>query len=78
MDEKKKEDIKHQVLVLLEDFSKKFQSIKISVRDEDIENIGDLRCEGIQNPGCADFKRLMLANAPKKNEDCIIAEKKSW
>jgi len=90
--EKEREEIKKQVYKNLEDFSKKLSEIKEEVEpfkiireksfryEEDNEkNLGKKNNLNDEiNNESKEFRRLILKNAPNKNEDCIIAEKKKW
>ncbi|VVB84010.1 Uncharacterised protein [uncultured archaeon] len=77
LSEKEKEEIKKQVNFITESFSKKLSEIeKTKVGEGFIEREGSTRSEG-GNP--AEFSRkIMFENAPEKNDDFIIAERKSW
>jgi Asp-tRNA(Asn)/Glu-tRNA(Gln) amidotransferase C subunit len=76
IDEKEKEAIKKQVNEIIESFSKKLSEIGGEFSESAI-----LREECTRNEGGkpADISRkTMFKNAPDKNEDFIIAEKKKW
>jgi len=87
MDEKQKEAIKKQAEDLLEKFGKKLESVKFKDKVEKKDVVG-FREEattfnkGSRSPNSQDsnesFRKRMFANAPEKNEDFILAEKKSW
>ena len=79
VEEKKKEQIKRQAKEILDKFSKALScipNVKESnvVRDEDRRE--ERRGEGKECD--SDFRQLMFKNAPRKNKDFIIAEKKKW
>ena len=75
--EKEKEDIKKQAKAIIDDFSKKLSEVDKKVKEPFIE-----RDEGEREEGkgeCGDFDReIMFSNAPEKNENFIVAERKGW
>jgi len=74
--EKEKEDIKKQVQEILDSFSKKLSKIESKEEENDIERDKCEREEGGEVLKIS--KEIMFRNAPDKNEDFIIAEKKKW
>ena len=75
--EEEREQIRKEAKCILDDFSKKLESLKLkNVVLEDKENLG--RVEGSGNTPDSEFKERMLANAPNKNKDSILGEKKKW
>lgn len=77
MDEKKREEIRKQAKGILDNFSKALDKVKTGKKDFK-KNVGGYREETNSFNNDADFRQRMFANASKKNEDCIIAETKSW
>ncbi|MBM3233263.1 MAG: hypothetical protein FJY98_01715 [Candidatus Liptonbacteria bacterium] len=75
--EKEKEKIKVEVQEILKKFSSALSKIKISKKKNE-ERVGGFREEGKGASGDEAFRDMLLANAPNKDEDCIIAEKKKW
>jgi Asp-tRNA(Asn)/Glu-tRNA(Gln) amidotransferase C subunit len=76
IDEKEREAIRKQVNEIIESFSKKLSEIKGEFKESAIEREECTRNEG-RKP--AEISReIMFNNAPDKNEDFIIAEKKKW
>jgi Asp-tRNA(Asn)/Glu-tRNA(Gln) amidotransferase C subunit len=75
--EKEKEEIKKQVDSVLNSFSKKLATLKEKTEvDNSIEREECTREEG---GDISDLSRkIMFENAPDKNEDSIIAERKKW
>jgi len=75
--EKERQEIKKQAKAIMNDFSKKLSKIDKKMEESLIE-----RAEGEREEGkkCdKDFSReIMFENAPEKNKDFIITEKKSW
>jgi Asp-tRNA(Asn)/Glu-tRNA(Gln) amidotransferase C subunit len=76
IDEKEKEEIKKQVNTIIESFSKKLSEIKEDIKESAIERDSCTREEGGKPAELS--KEIMFKNAPDKNEDSIIAEKKKW
>jgi Asp-tRNA(Asn)/Glu-tRNA(Gln) amidotransferase C subunit len=74
--EKEKEDIRKQAKKIMDSFSRKLMKVgKIS--ESVIEREVFEREEGDKDK--EDFSRdIMFDNAPDKNKDFIIAEKKEW
>ncbi|MEK6906233.1 MAG: hypothetical protein AABW81_01285 [Nanoarchaeota archaeon] len=75
--EQEKQDIKKQANSILEDFSKKLSKIDKKISETVIERDSCTREEGTGKPDEID-KKIMFDNAPNKNKDFIIAEKKKW
>lgn len=72
------EEIKIQAKKIMDNFSKKLESIKIG-EIEDVES--KLKCEREEKNGkeCdKKFRDFMFENAPDKNEDFILAERAKW
>jgi Asp-tRNA(Asn)/Glu-tRNA(Gln) amidotransferase C subunit len=75
--EKEKEDIKKQAKSIMDSFSKKLSKIDKKISEPLIEREKGEReeCEKCKE----DFSReIMFENAPEKNKDFIIGEKKGW
>ncbi|MDE1848503.1 MAG: hypothetical protein KGH55_00520 [Nanoarchaeota archaeon] len=78
LSEKDKEQVREKAKMLLASFSEKISKVKISDEEplilrknfEREEKEGD-NCDLL-------FKDIMFENAPDKNKDFIIAEKRSW
>ena len=78
MNEKETEQLKVETKKLLDKFSKALASVKDSEEEWNVEREEDRR-EEKQGTGPNNlFKEAMLKNAPNKDEDFILAEKKSW
>jgi hypothetical protein len=76
MDEKETEQIKNETKKLLDKFSLALSKIKSE--DSNVERDEDRRKEGEGNLGDEEFRKIMFENAPSKNEEFILAEKKRW
>ena len=75
--DKEKEDIKRQAKSIMDDFSAKLSKVGKEIEESLIERDKDKRDEGIVK--CAEIDRkIMFENAPEKNHDFIIGEKRKW
>lgn len=76
--EKEKLEIKEQAKKILDGFSKKLSKINVSKIPEPQIERND--CERKEDAGKKDFidEKIMFENAPEKNSDFIIGERKSW
>ncbi len=74
--EKEKEDIRKQAKSIMDSFSKKLAKVG-KVKESFIERPLDEREEGKEKIPEID-RDIMFKNAPNKNKDFIIAEKKKW
>ena len=75
--EKEKVEIKKQAKSILNSFSKKLSGIDKNLKESFIERDKGEREEGEVKDDS--FSRdIMFENAPNKNKDFIIAEKKEW
>lgn len=64
---------------LLDKFSKALASVKTNEKEEwNVERESDRRSEKEGKVCDETFRKIMLENAPQKDDDFIIAEKKSW
>jgi Asp-tRNA(Asn)/Glu-tRNA(Gln) amidotransferase C subunit len=76
IDESEREEIRKQINSIIESFSKKLSQIKENIKEADIERPECARNEGGKQAEIS--REIMFKNAPDKNEDFIIAEKKKW
>ena len=77
MDEQEKEEVRKQAKQILDKFSKTLESVKFKEKKAEGKMSG-FREEGQGSKGDEEFRKRMFDNAPEKNEDFIIAEKKKW
>ena len=77
INEQTKEQIRMQAKSILDNFSKSLDKVKTK-KKEFKKAVGGYRKEGDGQKGDIEFREVMFANAPEKDEDCIIAEKKKW
>ncbi len=76
--EKEKKDIRKQAKKMMDDFSKKLSKIDKKIEEPLIERDEGEREEGDRGSCDKEFRKIMFENAPSKNKDFIIAEKKEW
>ena len=76
--ESEKESIKKEAKKVMDDFSKKLSSIREKIPEPSVEREEFEREEGEGKSGDEDFRKRFFENAPNKNSDFIIGEKKSW
>ncbi|MDP1728926.1 MAG: hypothetical protein Q8L27_01845 [archaeon] len=79
MDEKQVKRLEEETEKLLDKFSLALSNVK-SIEDNNVERDEDRRKE-LSGGGLAcdsSFRKIILENAPQKNDDFIIAEKKTW
>ncbi len=78
LSEKEKEGVKKEAKKIIDSFSEKLSKVKIP-KDEPVIKRKDFeRGEGNGTETDEVLKELILENAPNKNKDFIIAEKKKW
>lgn len=72
----REEDVLAQAKKVMDDFFVALQEAKVTAEEFGLERKQQTRIPSpVQNP---DFKNKILSNAPHKNQDYIIAEKKNW
>ncbi len=76
LSEKDKEEIRKQVDSILNSFSAKLSKIDGKIKETFVEREKFERNEGGKQEELD--RELMFKNAPDKNRDFIIAEKKKW
>lgn len=76
--EKEKGEIKKQAKSIMDNFSKKLSKIDKKMEEPLIERDRGEREEGEFDKSDSDFRKIMFKNAPKKNRDFIIGERKGW
>lgn len=76
--EKEKEEIKKQAKSIMDKFSEKISKIDKKIPEPLIERKEFEREEKQGKESNSDFRKRMFENAPQKNKDFIIAEKKKW
>ncbi len=77
MDQKEQEKLQEETKKLLDKFSKALDSVKTS-EEWNVERESDRRKEKEGKAVNATFRKIMLENAPRHDDDFIIAEKKTW
>lgn len=76
--EKEKVEIKKQAKEIMSKFSEKLSSVSEKTSEPLIDRKEFEREEIGGKESNSDFRERMFANAPNKNKDFIIAEKKKW
>ena len=76
--EKEKEDIKKEAKGIMDNFSKKLGKVKEKIPEPLIERKDFEReeKEGKDSDEC--FRKRFFENAPRKNKDFILTERKKW
>ena len=78
--DKEREEIRKEAEIIMSNFSKKLESVKENVGEFSVSLMskGNFeRPEGLGVPAEID-RKIMFENAPKKNDDSIIAERGEW
>ncbi|PIO07665.1 hypothetical protein COU59_03080 [Candidatus Pacearchaeota archaeon CG10_big_fil_rev_8_21_14_0_10_34_12] len=76
--EKEKEEIRKQAKEIMDKFSEKIEKIGKNVPESFIERNEFEREERSGEEPDEDFRERVFANAPRKNKDFILGEKKGW
>lgn len=76
--EEEKEEIRKEAKSIMDDFSLKLGKIKRDIKEPFIEREDFERTEGEGSNPDDDFRKRFFENAPNKNSDFILAEKKGW
>ena len=77
INEQERAKIEKETRALLDNFSKTLSKIKLKTKKQK-EELGGFRKER-DGRGCdIEFRKRMFENAPLKERDFIIAEKKGW
>ncbi len=76
--EKERGEIKKESEKIINSFGKKLSEIKKLPGESFIERKNLFREEGPGSLGNEELKKRILNNAPEKNKEFIIAEKKGW
>ena len=77
MDPVKIKHLEEETKKLLDKFSKALDSVK-SEKESNVERDNDRRVEKDGKMCDETFRKIMLENAPQKDNDFVIGEKKSW
>jgi Asp-tRNA(Asn)/Glu-tRNA(Gln) amidotransferase C subunit len=77
MDEKKKEEIRREAKEILDRFSGALEKVDVKGKDLKVSEEG-FREEGSGEVGDKEFREKMFENAPSKEGDFILGEKKKW
>jgi len=74
----KRKEIEREAEEILRSFSEKLGKVKIDSKKREKVELSGFRKEGEGELGDADFRDRMFRNAPEKDGDSIVAERKSW
>lgn len=77
INEKQKEEIRKEAKEILNNFASALDKVKIK-KKEFKKPVGGYRKEGAGDKIDRDFRDSVFVNAPQKEGDCIIVEKKKW
>jgi hypothetical protein len=75
--EQRREQIRQEAKKIIDNFASSLDKAKIKQKKEK-DVVGGFREEGQGKKSDIRFREKMFANAPSKNQDHILAEKKSW
>jgi len=78
LSDKERKEIRRDAKRILDSFSEKISKVKVSKGEPIIKREDFERDEREGKIGDDNFRKIMFDNAPNKNKDFIIAEKKSW
>lgn len=73
-----KGEIKKQAKAIMDSFSEKLSKIDKKIAEPLIERVEGEREEEKGSKHDDSFRKIMFENAPKKNRDFIIGERKRW
>jgi aspartyl-tRNA(Asn)/glutamyl-tRNA(Gln) amidotransferase subunit C len=77
MEEKDIKEVEKKAKEILDKFSKSLASVK-GEEEWNVERKDERRKEGEGKSCDKEFREIFFRNAPKKDEDFLIAEKKTW
>lgn len=75
--EEQKEKVRGEAREILGKFGKSLKEVKMT-EEGFKKKAGGYRSEGQGLESDGDFRKRMFDNAPEKEGDCLIAEKKKW
>lgn len=74
--EQEKENIRKEARKILDSFGASLSRVPVVKMHEEKHESVRAEMKGMQS--AVEFKERMFANAPQKNDECIIAEKGTW
>lgn len=77
MNPQKHDEIREQAKQLMKKFAASLQKVKFKKKEKK-EKVGGFREEGEGKIANEDFRKRFFDNAPEKDGDFIVAEKKEW
>lgn len=79
LSEQEKQQVKEEAWQIMNKFAKALEKVESEVKNIEIKEVEEGEREERNGLQCEnEFRELMFKNAPKKNNDCIIAEKGEW
>ncbi len=78
LSDKEREEVKKESKKMLDSFSEKISRVGVFEREPVVKREESEREEKGGEESESGFREIMFENAPKKNKDFIIAEKKKW
>ncbi len=72
------ESLRKEARRILDKFASELDRVKLPKEKSLKKGVGGFREEGEGSKGDEDFRRRMFENAPSKEGDFILAEKKKW
>ena len=76
LNDKQKEELKAEAKQILDNFAKTLAGIKVGINSKKTNSEGYREKSSLKID--SGFRKKMFANAPKTNDNYIIAEKKQW
>ncbi len=77
INEKERNEIRREAKKILDNFASALEKVKVK-KEKIKKDAGGYRNEGSGHGHDEEFRKIMLDNAPDKEGDCIVAEKKKW
>lgn len=77
LSEKEQEEIRYEAKEILDNFASALERVKIKEKGLK-RDVGGFREEKSGEGGDSGFRERVFENAPRKEGNCIIAEKKKW
>lgn len=77
INENQKKKIQTEAKKILDNFASALENVKVK-KERVKKQVGGYRKEKSGEKSNDDFRKIMFENAPSKEGDCIVAEKKKW
>ncbi len=76
--EGEKGEIRREAKKIMDSFSEKLSKVSVPDEESAVRRKEHEREEGDGEECNSNFRKIMFENAPEKNKDFILAEKKKW